>query len=61
MIKIHKTFSKKDIIAFMFKCGIHIDSNLNKDEIKDFINNLFQKNFNIKSNKYGYYRKREFI
>ena len=61
MITIHKTFSKKDIIKFMLDCGIYIDNDLNKDEVRCFLNDLFQKNFNIKTNKYGYYRKRELL
>jgi hypothetical protein len=61
MITIHKTFSKKDIIKFMLDCGIFIDDNLNKDEVRYFLSNLFQKNFNIKINKYGYYRTRELL
>ena len=57
MIIIHKTFSKKEIIKFMADCGIYIEEDFNKEELKIYLNNLFQKNIKIKNNKYNYYKK----
>ena len=61
MIIIHKTFSKKEIIKFMADCGIIIEEDFNKDELKEYLTKFFRNNIKIKSNKYGYTKKRELL
>ena len=64
MIIIHKTFSKKEIIKFMSDCGIIIEEDFNKHELKEYLTTFFQKSFNKNSlikNKYGYTKKRELL
>lgn len=64
MIIIHKTFSKKDIIKFLGHCGIVIEQQFNKQELKEYLTNFLKKDFNKNSlikNKYGYTKKREII
>jgi len=61
MIIIHKTFSKKEIIKFMSDCGIIIEEDFNKHELKEYLTNFFKTNFKIKLNKYGYTKKRELL
>jgi len=57
MIIIHKTFSKKEIIKFLGHCGIVIEQQFNKQELKEYLTKFFQKDFNkntLIKNKYGY-------
>ena len=61
MIIINKTFSKKEIIKFMSDCGIIIEEEFNKHELKEYLTNFFKSNFKIKLNKYGYTKKRELL
>jgi hypothetical protein len=64
MIIIHKTFSKKEIIKFMADCGIIIEEDFNKKELKEYLTIFFEKSFNqndLIKNKYGYIKKRQLL
>lgn len=61
MIIIHKSFSKKEIIKFCSDCGIIIEEDFNKNELKEYLTNIFRNNIKIKLNKYGYTKKRELL
>ena len=64
MIIIHKTFSKKEILKFMADCGIIIEEDFNKNELKEYLTNFFENTFNnnmLIKNKYGYTNKRDLL